>query len=426
MVPISPSQAWRRSLSVTLTVHRATDQIGGNCIEIATDSGARIILDVGRPLDAPKAATGLIPGTLDMTSPMDGVLISHPHQDHYGLLEEVPAEWPVFCGEATAALVRITSGIFGQPIERDFRSWQSGRPFSIGPFAITPYLTDHSAFDAHMLLIEVGGKRILYSGDFRTHGRKAKLVKRMMAAPPRDVDVLLMEGTNLGSDKPSMSESDLEADFVALFRETEGRVFVAWSAQNIDRTVTLYRACLKTGRTLVVDLYTAEVLEKLAAYGKLPQPDWSAMKVVITSAFRRMYTRKGDEAFVNRMVPHGMAARKLAETPEKWVVMVRPSLVRDYEPAGVVPTAADAWSWSMWRGYLKNADGARLQEWFERGGARAVHIHTSGHASPTDLRAFANSINPHWLVPIHGVAWDTEGGGFPPIRRLVDGEALLI
>jgi ribonuclease J len=411
---------------IRLTVHRATDQIGGNCIEIAAGTGARIILDVGRPLDAPKDATGQIPGTLDMGSPVDGVLISHPHQDHYGLLEEVPAEWPVFCGDATAALMRLTSGIFGDPIERDFRSWRSGKTANVGPFAVTPYLTDHSAFDAHMLLVETGGKRIFYSGDFRTHGRKSKLVEQLMANPPPAIDVLLMEGTNLGSDKPSMSESDLEDDFVALFRETKGRVFVAWSAQNIDRTVTLYRACLKTGRTLVVDLYTAEVLEKLAAFGKLPQPDWSAMKVVVTSALARMYRRKGDEAFVERMVPHGLAARKLAETPEKWVVMVRPSLVRDYEPAGVVPTAEDAWCWSMWRGYLKNADGVRIQEWFERGGARAAHIHTSGHASPSDLRAFATSIDPRWLVPIHGVAWDTEADGFPPIRRLADGEPLVL
>lgn len=411
---------------IKLTVHRATDQIGGNCIEIATDGGARVILDVGRPLDAPKDATGLIPSTLDMASRADGVLISHPHQDHYGLLEEVPPEWPVFCGEATAALIRLTSGIFGEPIEREFRHWTSGRRTLIGPFAVTPYLTDHSAFDAHMLLIEIGGKRILYSGDFRTHGRKSKLVEQMVAAPPPDIDLLLMEGTNLGSDKPSMSESDLEADFVSLFRETKGRVFVAWSAQNIDRTVTLYRACLKTGRTLVVDLYTAEVLEKLAAFGKLPQPDWSAMKVVVTSAFARMYRRKGDEAFVERMVPHGMSAKKLAATPEKWVIMVRPSLVRDYEPAGVTPNADDAWSWSIWRGYLKNEDGARLQEWFERGGARAKHLHTSGHASPSDLRAFANSINPRCMVPIHGVAWDTEADGFPPIRRLTDGEPLVI
>jgi ribonuclease J len=410
---------------VTLTVHRATDQIGGNCIEIATQRG-RVLLDVGRPLDAPGGATGLLPKSLDLVAPVDGVLISHPHQDHYGLLEETPAQWPVFCGEATAALIKLTSGIFGVPIERDFRRWQSGETLAVGPFSVMPYLTDHSAFDAHMLLIEVGGKRIFYSGDFRIHGRKSKLVERIMAEPPSDIDVLLMEGTNLGSDKPSMSEGDLEADFVSLFRETKGRVFVAWSAQNIDRTVTLYRACLKTGRTLVVDLYTAEVLEKLAAFGKLPQPDWSAMKVVVTSAFARMYRRKGEEAFVARMVPHGMSAKKLAADPEKWVVMVRPSLVRDYEPAGVRPNSDDAWCWSMWRGYLKNEDGVRLQEWFERGGARAAHIHTSGHASPSDLRAFAKSLNPRCMVPIHGVAWDAEVDGFPPIQRLRDGEPLVI
>lgn len=411
---------------VKLTVHRATDQIGGNCIELATEGGARVILDVGRPLDAPNGATGLLPDTLDLTAPTDGVLISHPHQDHYGLLEELPPEWPVFCGEATTKLIRLTSGIFGKPIERDFRSWKSLKPSPVGPFTVTPYLTDHSAFDAHMLLIEVEGRRILYSGDFRTHGRKSKLVEHLMANPPPAIDVLLMEGTNLGSDKPSMTESDLEGDFEALFRRTKGRVFVAWSAQNVDRTVTLYRACLKTGRTLVVDLYTAEVLETLAAFGRLPQPDWPAMKVVVTSAFARMYRRKGDEAFVQRMVPHGISAKKLAATPEKWVVMVRPSLVRDYEPAGVEPNSDDAWSWSMWRGYLKNEDGARLQEWFERGGAQAAHIHTSGHASPANLRAFASSIDPKWLVPIHGVAWDTETEGFPPIRRLKDGEPALI
>jgi ribonuclease J len=83
-----------------------------------------------------------------------------------------------------------------------------------------------------------------------------------------------MEGTNLGSDKPCSTESNLEGTFVDLFRSTAGRVFVVWSAQNVDRTVTLYRACLKAGRTLVVDLYTAEVMEALAEFGKLPRPVW--------------------------------------------------------------------------------------------------------------------------------------------------------
>jgi ribonuclease J len=277
-----------------------------------------------------------------------------------------------------------------------------------------------------MLLIEVYGKRILYSGDFRTHGRKSALPQRLMKNPPPSLNVLLMEGTNLGSDKCCVTESDLEDEFVELFRSTAGRVFVAWPAQNVDRTVTLYRACLKAGRTLVVDLYTAEVMEALAESGKLPRPGWKNLKVVITRAFARMYRGTGREAFVERMVPHGMSAAKLAQTPEKWVVMVRPSLIRDYAPKGIAPNEDDAWCRSMWRGCLNNDDGMPVRKWFEEGGSRAAHLHTSGRASPAELRSFAHAMNARQFVPIHGVAWDGDTTGFFSIRRLADGEPMVV
>ncbi|HLO77402.1 MAG TPA: MBL fold metallo-hydrolase [Magnetospirillum sp.] len=412
---------------IRLTIHRAANEIGGNCIELSTADGHRIILDAGRPLDAPEGVTdGLVPTTLDTTRPVDGVLLSHPHQDHYGLLGDLPAHWPVFCGNACEKLVRLTAGIFGSAPPQPFTAWQGNIPFSVGPFTVTPFLTDHSAFDAYMLLIEAHGKRLLYSGDFRLHGRKGALVRAMMDRPPADLDALVMEGTNLGSDKPCSSEIDLEARFADLFRATAGRVFVAWSAQNIDRVVTLYRACLRTGRTLVVDLYTAEVLDMLAAFGRLPRPGWRNLKVVVTSAFARMYRKTGREAFVSRMAKFGIAADKLAQTPSDWVVMVRPSLIRDYEAKGVVPMPQDAWSWSMWHGYLKNEDGQKVQAWFESGRCPANHIHTSGHASPDDLRRFAAAVAPRVLIPVHGVAWDTEGAGFPQMTRLADGQPLAL
>ena len=139
-----------------------------------------------------------------------------------------------------------------------------------------------------------------------------------------------------------------------------------------------------------------------------------------------MYRDKGREAYVDRMARHGIAARKLAEAPSKWVVMLRKSLLRDFEAAGVIPNSNDVWSWSMWNGYLKNEDGVCVQEWFAAGGTRANHIHTSGHASPDDLRKFAHSIRAKSLVPIHGIAWDGNMDGFPSIKRLHDGEVLVI
>lgn len=409
--------------AASLTVHRATQQIGGNCIEVASSKGERILLDVGRPLDAPRGAVGLLPKTLGLTDPVAGVLISHPHQDHWGLLAETPADWPVYSGTFAAKLMRLTAGIFGTFPDREYRSWESGKPLDIGPFRVTPFLTDHSAFDAFMLLIEVEGRRLFYSGDFRVHGRKAALVRRLMDQPPKDIDVLLMEGTNLASDKSTKTESDLESDFVRLFTRTTGRVFVSWSAQNIDRTVTIYRACVRTGRTLVVDLYTAEVMELLAEAGRLPRAGWDNLKVVITKSFSRLYKAKRRDAFVDRMARHGISASALAGTSGQWVVMIRPSLMADFTGKGVVPNSNDAWSYSQWRGYLREPDGVALKHWFEQGGAAADHIHTSGHASSSDLKEFADAIKPRMLVPIHGVAWD-EQTGFDSIRRLQDGERL--
>jgi len=77
-----------------------------------------------------------------------------------------------------------------------------GMSISLGPFIITPYLVDHSAYDAYAIQIEADGKKLFYSGDFRGHGRKRKLLDRLVAHPPVKIDTLLMEGTTLsrGSD----------------------------------------------------------------------------------------------------------------------------------------------------------------------------------------------------------------------------------
>jgi mRNA degradation ribonuclease J1/J2 len=69
-------------------------------------------------------------------------------------------------------------------------------PFRLGPFSVTRYLADHSGFDAYSLLFEAGGRRLFYTGDLRGHGRKS-VFDRLVADPPDDLHVTLMEGTAL-------------------------------------------------------------------------------------------------------------------------------------------------------------------------------------------------------------------------------------
>jgi ribonuclease J len=111
-------------MSLRLTIHRGARQIGGVCIEIEHPDGDRLVLDAGRPLDAPEGATGLLPASLDRTRPAT-VLISHPHQDHWGLVEELPPDWPIWTGSGSAKLIAITADITRHPLTRTFQTWQS-------------------------------------------------------------------------------------------------------------------------------------------------------------------------------------------------------------------------------------------------------------------------------------------------------------
>jgi ribonuclease J len=138
-----------------------------------------------------------------------------------------------------------------------------------------------------MLLIEVNGCRILYSGDFRIHGRKSVLVSRMMASPPASIDALIMEGTNLGSDKPCCGEEELEGRFIDLFKASAGRVFVTWSAQNVDRTVK------RTDRAYV---HTCRDVDEFRSYAEEITPEEAAIQVANVPVLLLAYVRSGSAA----------------------------------------------------------------------------------------------------------------------------------
>ena len=109
--------------------------------------------------------------------------------------------------------------------------------------------------------------------------------------------------------------------------------------------------------------------------------------------------------------------------------MLRSGLLGDYQRAGVVPTADDAYNFSMWRGYLSDPYDSYYSatlEWLQSAGAEIAYIHSSGHASPSDLRAFAAAVRPKMVVPVHGAKWDEESHGFGMVCRLADGETMEI
>jgi ribonuclease J len=274
-----------------------------------------------------------------------------------------------------------------------------------------------------MLVIEAAGRRLLYTGDFRIHGRKTGVVERLMAHPPERLDALVMEGTTLGRGGEIRSEDDIEVQFTDLFKRTKGRVFVAWAGSQVDRTVTLVRACMRAKRPLVIDIYTADILRRLLRWSpRLPRPGRWPVRTVITSRLANLYRRRGWGQTVDDLARDRLSVRRLRYDPRA-VIMVRESLLPDFTRGGLVPTPDDAWSWSQWRGYLQTPKGRTVEDWFAPRGCPHEHLHTSGHARPDDLRAFANAMRPGVLIPVHGEHWDESHAGFPMIKRLGDGQS---
>ena len=98
---------------------------------------------------------------------------------------------------------------------------------------------------------------VVVSHDGRSPAGQLPQVEEFIRKPPAGVDVLLLEGTNLrqeGDPKSGKTEQEIENDLIHTFTVTSGIVLAIYSAQNIDRLVTMFRACIQSGRHLVLDL----------------------------------------------------------------------------------------------------------------------------------------------------------------------------
>ncbi len=401
-----------------ICIHRGTHEIGGSCVELAHD-GYRIAIDLGLPLDAENNDPKWLPNIAGITSPAEdflGIIISHPHQDHYGLLAHVPENMPVAMGMAARRILDTASRFMPGPKPHlGNLELKDRQALTLGPFAITPFKMDHSAYDAYALLIEAGGRRLFYSGDFRAHGRKAAQFERLIAAPPAAIDCLLLEGTSLArldEDQHFDTETDLEDQFAAAFKRIAGLALVFASGQNIDRLVTIYRAALKTNRQLVLDLYTSEILAA-TENAHLPQGHWESVRVIIPHSQSRQASETENLYKRHRCINWA----KLHELGSKAVMLCRSSMINQLARSGNLAGAQALYS--MWDGYLE--DG-KLQAQLDALNIPLTKIHTSGHADTPTLKRLVAALQPNTVTPIHSQHPELYESLFPNVVARTDGQ----
>ncbi|MHB1485315.1 MAG: MBL fold metallo-hydrolase, partial [Saccharofermentanales bacterium] len=331
-----------------ITIYRGIKEIGGTLVEIKSQEN-KILIDAGYPLllngvpidskleKLPKdklLELGILPaikGLYTWDHPdYDAVLISHAHLDHYGLLKYINSDIPVYMSNGTKEIIRL-SQVFKivDSLASKIITFTMYQSFQIGDFLVKPFLMDHSAFDAAAFEISSSGKTIIYTGDFRGHGRKQKCIDRFIGSASKNAEILITEGTMLSrADESVQTETDLENDFVKEVKNITGPVLVQVSSQNIDRIVGFYRAAIKLHKTFIMDIYTANIFYYLRQLGNnLPYPsvDYPNIKVFYPYGLTDKIFKEIGEKYALDFSQFRISREQINDSQDKIIMMVRPS-----------------------------------------------------------------------------------------------------
>ena len=363
-----------------IIIHKGSHQIGGSITEIATDS-SRIVIDMGADLPNSKNAHQsklIIDGVTAGSVRCDGVLITHYHGDHLGLFKEVLPGIPVYIGHiAKEVYLLLCERIDKKNLKlvKKFQTFKALDKVQFGDIVVTPLFIDHSAFDAYMFLIEAEGKKILHTGDFRTHGvRGSKLIK-MLKCYVGQVDVLITEGTLLiRANEKAMTEYELQQEAKKLMAQHK-YVFILCSSTNIDRIFSFIHA-KPDGKPFICDSYQKEVLELIKKESSKHSDFYNYENVY-------SYAPNLDDLMNQR----GFCM--LIRSSDYF----KPFLDRYKDDCLII--------YSMWKGYLNGeAKNEKMVDFLAP--YKYTYLHTSGHATTDAIKEVCDTVRPkNAVIPIH-------------------------
>ncbi len=365
-----------------LCIHRGTHQIGGIAAEISTAS-TRILIDMGDELSLDPnfvSAPLNIPGVTDGNGHCDAVLFTHYHGDHTGQMLRIRPEIPIYAGALAKDIMRLSSAHSWKKDEalckriETIRTFSAGVPFLIGDIQITPFCIDHSACDSYLFLIEADGKRLLYTGDFRLHGVRGNVMDKILDKRIGKVDVVVTEGTTVSrSEHEVVTEWDLQKRVKAYLRQYK-YVFVLCATTNLDRIFALARA-VPRGKYCICDDYQKTLVETVSKH-------WNGISSFYEMPKLLSFKYHPPARFAE------LGGLMFVRANSKFE-----AIIRQYDPAQSILL------YSMWDGYRTKPD-SNIPEFLSLTGTWA-ELHTSGHASPDDLRHVIEKADPEIVIPMH-------------------------
>ncbi len=328
---------------------------------------------------------------------IDGIVISHGHEDHMGglafLLREISV--PIYGSRLSLQMARGRIEEAGLANRTTFNVVEDGDRLQIGAFDVEFIPVTHSVPNGFATAYHTPQGVILHSGDFKldmtpVDNRRTDLARIGALADSEGIRLLLSDSTNVESPGYTASERSVGATLRSIFAEHRGRrIVVACFASHIHRVQQLADAATAQGRRIA--LVGRSMLRNVAIareLGLLSIPEASLIeidKIDDLPPGQVMVISTGSQG-------EPMSALALLAAGEN-----RNLSIRDGDVVVLSSHAIPGNEWAV----------AKVMDGLARRGAEVIHsgiahVHESGHAKQGELSTLLAIAHPKCFVPVHG------------------------
>ena len=398
------------AVTVKVEVLSGNRSIGGNFVRVE-DGDRVLIFDQGIRFDvmkrfyagfiAPRGLRelreiGAVP-RVEWYNGAGAIYISHMHLDHLGLLSNIPARVEVYVPnlgvyELLEEKWSSSPSWLSMVPRKHYLKLCGLKPMEVDRNGVAALPVSHSAFPAYAFLYFGSDKTVLYTGDFRVEGFLDREEFEEVRGGPGmldyirenniKVDVLVIEGTNLGSAKPPISPAEEHAMIVKIL---EGHSLVVSTAHPLDFEHAYFM--MKTDRPVYIA--SDSIAKFMEAAPQLPsEPKLLAEYVKAPLKFEASSMEElGDDSLVVASYYEVVdLLRDLASNnllPKNAAV-----LISEPEPRIEEAQAYEA-----------------MMNWFMNLGVQAYSMRVSGHYYPYQLKKIIDVIRPKEVLLVHTLAF---------------------
>jgi len=373
-----------------------------------------------------------------------GVLLSHAHADHAAYLHHLRCDIPIFCSEPTHAILKAVndtaSGSFTDLTDitecfetyvnkkgnvsrknarthpdirrnRKFHIFEFGKEFHIDGIRVKPFNVDHSLPGATGYIIHTSSGTIVYTGDFRFHGRRGEKTTEFLEACKKErPDVLIIEGTRI-DEESSMKEKDVEDEVSTVVSKSDGLNVCNWPLRDTDRMMSFFNAAKKLDKKLTVSLKQAYLIDLLKDCKDAEVPDVKDENLalyanrrswgLIGSDWDEKIIREDYENWERDYLDDSICYKDVRDRQKEYMFFCTNFDLK--ELIDLKPVKGSVYIKSVCEPFdiEMETDWKRVKNWIDHFGMNLQKTHVSGHASGSQLKEFVKDVKPRMVVPVH-------------------------